>query len=57
MPYKIKGKCIYDKDTGKRIGCTKGSVQRYLKVLQINVKEQNCCKEMKLSKILKEIKK
>ena len=39
MPYKIKGKCIYKKDTGKKIGCTKGSVKRYMRALHANVKD------------------
>lgn len=39
MPYKIKGKCIYKKDTGKKVGCTKGSVKKYMKALHANVKE------------------
>lgn len=38
MPYKIKGKCIYKK-TGKKVGCTKGSVKKYMKALHANVKE------------------
>ncbi len=37
MPYKIKGKCIYNKETGKKIGCTDGDVQRYLRALYANV--------------------
>lgn len=48
MPYKIKGKCIYNKNTGKRLGCTKKSVQKYLKTLHANVKEDS----MKLVDIL-----
>jgi hypothetical protein len=39
MPYKIKGKCVYRKDTGKKVGCTKGSVKKYLAALHANVKE------------------
>ena len=39
MPYKIKGKCIYKKDTGKKVGCTKGSVKKYMKALHANVEE------------------
>ena len=33
MPYKYKGKCVYKKDTGKKVGCTKGSVKKYLAAL------------------------
>jgi hypothetical protein len=39
MPYKIKGKCIYKKDTSKKVGCTTGSVQKYMKALHTNVHE------------------
>lgn len=41
MPYKIKGKCIYKKRTGKKVGCTKGSVKKYLAALQANVQESS----------------
>lgn len=37
MPYKAKGKCVYKKDTGKKVGCTKGSVKKYLAALHANV--------------------
>ena len=39
MPYKIKGKCIYKKDTGKKVGCTTGSVEKYMNALHANIKE------------------
>ena len=39
MPYKVKGKCVYKKDTGKKVGCTKGPVSKYLAALHINAKE------------------
>lgn len=39
MPYKVKGKCVY-KTTGKKMGCTKGDVQKYLKALQINAENR-----------------
>jgi hypothetical protein len=38
MPYESKGKCVYKK-TGKKVGCTKGSVKKYLAALHANVKE------------------
>jgi len=41
MPYKIKGKCIYKKRTGKKVGCTKGSIKKYLAALQANVQESS----------------
>jgi hypothetical protein len=30
MPYKVKGKCVYKKDDGTKVGCTKGDVNKYL---------------------------
>lgn len=33
MPYKAKGKCVYKKDTGKKVGCTKGPVKKYMAAL------------------------
>ena len=39
MPYKTKGKCIYKKDTGKKVGCTTGSVEKYMSALHANIKE------------------
>ncbi len=43
MPYKVKGKCIYKKKSdgslGKKVGCTKGSVDKYLSALHVNVNE------------------
>lgn len=39
MPYIKKKKCIYKKDTGKKVGCTKGSIDKYMKALHANVKE------------------
>tara|TARA_R110000824_G_scaffold150209_4_gene320729 strand:+ start:11129 stop:11323 length:195 start_codon:yes stop_codon:yes gene_type:complete len=39
MPYKVKGKCVYKKDTGKKVGCTKGSVKKYLAALHTNANE------------------
>ena len=37
MPYVVRGKCVYKKDKdgnpGKKVGCTKGSVKKYLAAL------------------------
>jgi hypothetical protein len=41
MPYTVKGKCIFKKDTGKKVGCTKGSVDKYLAALHANVDESS----------------
>lgn len=48
MPYFAKNKCIYKKNTGKKVGCTKGSVKKYMKALHANVKESlNECYDYK----------
>jgi hypothetical protein len=42
MPYKIdpnNKKCVIKADTGKKVGCTKGSVKKYLAALHANVNE------------------
>lgn len=54
MPYKVKGKCVYKKDTGKKVGCTKGSVKKYLAALHANVdetKEEVSIMEIKKSRL------
>jgi len=58
MPYEIRGKCIYRKDTGKKIGCTKGDVKKYLRALHANVKEAKMKREYlkeKLNRLLTQI--
>lgn len=37
MPYKAKGKSVYNKETGKKVGTTKGSVKKYMAALYANV--------------------
>lgn len=39
MPYTVKGKCVYKKDDGSKVGCTNGSVDKYLAALYVNAKE------------------
>ena len=39
MPYFTKHKCVYKKNTGKKVGCTKGSVKKYMNALHANIKE------------------
>ena len=39
MPYKVKGKCVYKKNSGKKVGCTKGSTKKYLAALHANANE------------------
>ncbi len=55
MPYKIKGNCIYKKDTGKKVGCS-DDVEKYRKALLANVPDAK--KEQirsKFKNILREI--
>lgn len=41
MPYTYKKEgnkyCVYNKNTGKKVGCTKGSIKKYLGALHANV--------------------
>ena len=54
MPYKINGNFIYIKDTGKKVGCTKGSVKKYLAALHANVtNEQKIQIKTKLKEVLR----
>jgi hypothetical protein len=39
MPYIARGHCVYRKDTGKKVGCTKGSIKAYMAALHANVKD------------------
>ena len=39
MPYEVKGKCIFKKYGGAKVGCTKGSVDKYLAALHANANE------------------
>lgn len=63
MPYshhKVGGKeCVYKADSGKKVGCTKGPVKKYLAALHANVpdaKNESSCKDpIKLKEILKKI--
>lgn len=36
MPYKVKGNCVYKKDSGEKVGCTDGDVDDYLAALYAN---------------------
>jgi hypothetical protein len=47
MPYIIKGKCIYKKDTGKKVGCTKSDSKKYLRALHTNVPDGHKVKKLK----------
>lgn len=39
MPYTVKGKCVYKKEDGSKVGCTKGDVNKYLGALHTNANE------------------
>ena len=64
MPYMKKGKCVYKKNKdgsqGKKVGCTKGSVDDYLKALYANVddalKKENKTMKIKKSELIALIK-
>jgi hypothetical protein len=47
MPWYSKGKCVYKKSDNKKVGCTKGSVKKYLAALHINAHEDAPRKKMK----------
>lgn len=51
MPYKVKGKCVYKKEDNTKVGCTKGSVDKYLAALHANVDEANTLKGGKSDKL------
>lgn len=56
MPYTHKGNCVYKKDTGEKVGCTKGDINKYLAALHANVPDAK--KEdirSKLKNVLREI--
>jgi adenine/guanine phosphoribosyltransferase-like PRPP-binding protein len=56
MPYFTKGKCVYKKDGGAKVGCTKGSVKKYLAALHANANESVDLNEIRrfVRKTLKE---
>jgi hypothetical protein len=41
VPYETKGKCVYKKDSGEKVGCTDGPIEDYLAALHANVKKEN----------------
>lgn len=42
MPYIRKGKCVYRKDTNKKVGCSKSTTKakQYIKALYANVEDE-----------------
>lgn len=54
MPYYSKGKCVYKKDTDKKVGCTEGPVKKYLAALY--AAENKKKKKKKLKESFEEIK-
>jgi hypothetical protein len=47
LPYSVKGKCVFKKDTGKKVGCTKGPIRKYMAALHANVDNKEDKKEKK----------
>jgi hypothetical protein len=45
MPYSVKGKCVYKKGTGKKVGCTDGNVDDYLAALHTHANEADDSEE------------
>jgi hypothetical protein len=39
MPYKVKNNCVYKKEDNSKVGCTKGSIKKYLAALHANANE------------------
>lgn len=39
MPYTVKGRCVYKKEDNSKVGCTNGSVNKYLAALHANANE------------------
>lgn len=54
MPYVARGKCVFKKDGGAKVGCTKGNVKKYLAALHANANESE---DIKLNEIRKSIRK
>lgn len=55
MPYKVKGHCVYKKDGGAKVGCTKGPVKKYLAALHANANESEEKPVDKLQEIINEV--
>jgi hypothetical protein len=55
MPYVRKGKCVYQKDTGKKVGCsgTTEKAKKYLTTLQIKASEEE--ESMQFEKVYRQI--
>jgi hypothetical protein len=56
MPYIRKGKCVYRKDTGKKVGCSSSveKAKKYLKALHINVQESEQYSQIELLENLRD---
>lgn len=46
MPYVAKGKTVYKKDTGEKVGTTKGSIKKYMAALHANTDKKMTLSEM-----------
>lgn len=56
MPYELRGKCVYRKDTGKKVGCskTKEKAKKYLKALYFHAKDESVQKSGLTAEVLAE---
>ena len=54
MPYKTKGKCVYKKHGGAKVGCTKGPVKKYLGALHANAESKKNIINTLFDEIIKE---
>ena len=58
MPYMTVGKCVYKKKAdgskGKKVGCTEGSVKKYLAALHMHADESMKITKEQLKHIIKE---
>jgi len=57
MPYKAVGKCVYRKDTGKKVGCTTGSVKKYLAALHMATGHEESVKKITQKDVMAGIRK
>ncbi len=52
MPYKVKGECVYKKDTGEKVGCTDGPIEDYLAALHKHANESIDVEKEELKEII-----
>jgi|TARA_R110000824_G_scaffold212843_2_gene399154 hypothetical protein len=55
MPYTVKGKCVYKKNSGEKVGCTDGDVDKYLAALHANEPKSESMTRDQFYNIIREI--